>query len=139
MNCTWQSVKTKLAPPWCRHLPFPVLIVSGFVYRIRERAGNINVMNRDSHAQGETSRPDSDEQLPGKQSSPAGTSNDELMAELKRRLEETRLPANLKEQILGELPPPEERERLFRELLEEGGLSSEQFLASLGLEAERQP
>src|SRR5688572_20311768 len=35
---------------------------------------------------------------------------------LKRRLEETRLPADLKEQILAELPPAEERERLFREL-----------------------
>jgi hypothetical protein len=58
---------------------------------------------------------------------------------LKRRLEETRLPADVKEQILAELPLPEERERLFRELQEKGGLSSEQFLASLGLEVEPQP
>ncbi len=78
---------------------------------------------------------DSDERPPtGQQASAGDPSNNDLMRELKRRLEETRLPANLKEQILGQLPPPEERERLFRELLEKGGLSSEQFLASLGLE-----
>lgn len=63
----------------------------------------------------------------------------DLAAELKRRLEETRLPANVKKQILAELPPPAERERLFRELQEQGGLSSEQFFASLGLEIEPQP
>lgn len=58
---------------------------------------------------------------------------------LKRRLEGTRLPAELKEQILAELPPPEERERLYRELQEKGGLSPEEFLASLGTEGEPQP
>jgi hypothetical protein len=63
----------------------------------------------------------------------------DLTAELKRRLEETRLPANLKEQILAELPPLEERERLFRELQEKGGLSPEQFFASLGIEAKPPP
>jgi len=57
----------------------------------------------------------------------------ELVAELKRRLEETRLPASLKSQILANLPPPEERERLFRELQESGGLTSEDFFASLGI------
>ena len=60
-------------------------------------------------------------------------SNDDLTVVFKRRLEETRLPADLKEQILAKLPPVEERERLFRELQEKGGLSSEQFFASLGL------
>jgi hypothetical protein len=62
-----------------------------------------------------------------------------LTAALKRRLEETRLPADVKQQILAELPPPEERERLLRELREKGGLSSEQFFASLGLEVKGQP
>src|SRR5436309_3064842 len=65
--------------------------------------------------------------------------NHDLTMELKRRLEETRLPANLKEQILAELPSPEERERLFRELQEKGGLSSEEFFASLGLKIEPPP
>ncbi|MCI0462355.1 MAG: hypothetical protein L0Z62_35840 [Gemmataceae bacterium] len=69
---------------------------------------------------------------------PSGPGADPTEA-LKRRLEETRLPADLKAQILAELPPPEERERLFQELQEKGGLSSEQFLASLGLEVEPQP
>jgi hypothetical protein len=57
----------------------------------------------------------------------------DLTAALKRGLEETRLPADLKAQILAELPPPEERERLFQELREKGGLSAAQFFASLGL------
>ena len=57
----------------------------------------------------------------------------DLTAELKQRLAETRLPANLKERILAQLPAPEEREQLFRELQEKGGLSSEQFFVSLGL------
>lgn len=65
--------------------------------------------------------------------------NRDLTAELKRRLEETCLPADLKEQILAQLPSPEERERLFRELRDKGGLSSEQFFASLDLEREPQP
>jgi hypothetical protein len=63
----------------------------------------------------------------------------DLTTALKRGLEETRLPSDLKEQILAELPPPEERERLFRELKEKGGLSAEEFIASLGLEVEPQP
>jgi hypothetical protein len=57
---------------------------------------------------------------------------------LKRGLEGTRLPADLKGPILANLPPPEERERLFRELQEKGWLSSEEFFASLGLEGEPQ-
>ena len=57
--------------------------------------------------------------------------NDDMSFELKRRLEETRLPADQKERILAQLPLPEERERLFRQLQEHGGLSSEQFLAAL--------
>lgn len=63
----------------------------------------------------------------------------DLVAHLKQHLEETRLPPKVKEQILAELPSPEELERLFRELQAKGGLSSEQFLNSLGLGAEPQP
>jgi hypothetical protein len=58
---------------------------------------------------------------------------------LKKNLEQTRLPPDVKAQILAQLPPPEERARLLQELLDGGGLSSEEFLTSLGLEAERQP
>jgi hypothetical protein len=58
---------------------------------------------------------------------------------LKRGLEATRLQPDLRDQILAKLPPPEELEREFRELQEGGGLSSEQFLASLGLDIEPQP
>jgi hypothetical protein len=61
-------------------------------------------------------------------------------AALLREVEKYRLPPELKEQILAELPPPEERERLLRELMETGGgLSAEEFFASLGLEIEPQP
>ncbi len=55
------------------------------------------------------------------------------------RLEETRLPPELKEQILAELPTPEEMERLFRDMQDKGGLSSEEFLESLGLGEGPQP
>ncbi len=96
-------------------------------------------MNRSSHSQGETSSPDSNEPSAAEAQRSSDGSNHDLTAELKRRIEESRLPANLKEQILAQLPPPEERERLFQELQEKGGLSSEQFLASLGLEVERHP
>jgi hypothetical protein len=54
------------------------------------------------------------------------------------RLEKTHLPPELKEQILAELPPPEEIERMYREIQENGGLSAEEFFASLGLDAEPQ-
>jgi hypothetical protein len=72
-------------------------------------------------------------------STQAAASQDDPTFELKRRLEETRLPSHLKEQILAVMPPSEERERLFRELQEQGGLSSEEFFASLGLKVEPQP
>jgi hypothetical protein len=82
--------------------------------------------------------PITDEPEAGSQAQQSGhvVADRDLTVELKRGLEETRLPADLREQILAELPPPEERERLFRELQETGGLSSEQFLAALGLEVE---
>jgi hypothetical protein len=94
-----------------------------------------------------TRRPDEPEAKPQTQPShpaadavPSGLDPGQDPTEaLKRRLEETRLPADVREQILAALPPPEERERLFRELQEKGGLSSEQFLASPGLEVAPQP
>jgi hypothetical protein len=58
---------------------------------------------------------------------------------LKQRLEETRLPADLREKIIAELPSPEEEERLYRELIEQGGMSLEEFLESLGHEVKPQP
>ncbi len=68
-----------------------------------------------------------------------GDGYQQFIAELKQGLENTRLPANLREQILAELPPPEERERLFREMQEKGGLSFNEFMESLGLEVHPQP
>ena len=58
---------------------------------------------------------------------------------LKQGLEKTRLPAELRAQILAELPSPEEQERMYRELREQGGLSGEEFFGSLGLEVPQQP
>jgi hypothetical protein len=63
----------------------------------------------------------------------------EFIAELKRDLDKTRLPPDLRDEILANEPPLEEQERGYRELMEKGGLSSEEFLASLGLEVEPQP
>jgi hypothetical protein len=56
---------------------------------------------------------------------------DEFVAELKKGIEATRLPPDLKAQIVADLPPPEERERLFREMQEKGGWSFEEIIASL--------
>lgn len=101
----------------------------------------MNFMNRNGQPLGETSMSDSNDRsaAEGRHSNHGAASDTNFIAQLKQRLEETRLPADLKEQILAELPPPEERERLLREQQEKGGLSSEEFLASLGLEVERQP
>jgi hypothetical protein len=57
----------------------------------------------------------------------------------RERLEETRLPASVKEQILAELPPPEEQERLYREMQENGGLSFDQLFDPSDCEGEPQP
>jgi hypothetical protein len=69
----------------------------------------------------------------------ADASERDLVTELKRLAHENRLPADLKEQILADEPPPEVLEHLYRNLQENGGLSSEEFIASLGLEAEPRP
>ena|ERR1700677_2900444 len=63
-------------------------------------------------------------------SNPSPDSEDPT-ASLKRGLEKTRLTAELKAQIVAELPPWEEMERMFRELQQEGGLSFDEFCASL--------
>jgi hypothetical protein len=61
-----------------------------------------------------------------------------LTEELKRRLDETRLSATLKEQILAQLPSAQEQEQLYRDLQEKGGLSFQEFLHSLGVDIEQQ-
>ena len=45
----------------------------------------------------------------------------------------------MKAQILAELPSPDERERLLRELLANGGLSFEECCASLGIDVATKP
>jgi hypothetical protein len=98
-------------------------------------------MKPDSQPNDEASTPDANgrsaAESPQCNNSAAG--NSAFIEQLKQRLEETRLPADLKEQILANLPPPEEQERLYREIQQNGGFKSEQFFASLGLEAEPQP
>jgi hypothetical protein len=84
---------------------------------------------------------ESNEQPPVPSSNPESSKNSaadnhDPTVELRKRLEETRLPADLREQILALFPPPEEQQRLFKELQATGGLTSEQFLASLGLQDE---
>jgi hypothetical protein len=64
-------------------------------------------------------------------------SNQDPRAELLRGIENTRLPAHLREEILAALPPEEECEEQYRKMQQEGGLSSEEFMASLSLEVER--
>jgi len=99
------------------------------------------IMNRINQPHGESSTSDRNERSAA-ESQPrdhVAAGNADFIKQLKQRLEETRLPADLREQILAQLPPPEEQERLYREMQENGGLSSEQFFASLGLEAQPRP
>jgi hypothetical protein len=74
-----------------------------------------------------------------KQSDPDAFDPSELIRRLKQGLTQPRLPPELRDEILADSPPPEELERLYRELQESGGLSSEQFLESLGVLGEPQP
>ena len=62
-----------------------------------------------------------------------GLSDEEFREALKRGLDNNCLTPEVKAQILAELPPPEEMERMLRDLIEHGGLSSEEFLTSLGI------
>jgi hypothetical protein len=64
------------------------------------------------------------------------SASEDYRESLKRGLEKYRLTPELKAEIFADMPPPEEQERLYRELIEQGGLSSEEFLASLDLLAE---
>ena len=66
-------------------------------------------------------------------------SAEEWIKALKQGIEKTRLRGQARAEILAALPSPEEQERLYRELIAKGGLSSEEFLASLGLHDERRP
>jgi hypothetical protein len=57
--------------------------------------------------------------------------DDEFIESLKRNIEQTRLPPELKAQLLAEEPPLVEQERIYREMMEKGGLSFEQFFGAL--------
>jgi hypothetical protein len=57
--------------------------------------------------------------------------------ELRRTV--TRLTPEQKAALLAELPPPEEMERMYRELQEKGGLSFEEFFEPLLREFGSQP
>ena len=56
---------------------------------------------------------------------------DDPTATLKRESEKCRLPAEMKQQVLAELPSLEEHERLYREAMANGGLTFEDFFESL--------
>jgi hypothetical protein len=60
-------------------------------------------------------------------------------ADLLKDIEKTRLTPAQKAEILAELPPPEEMERMYRELQENGGLSFEQLFDPADFEGEPQP
>ena len=51
----------------------------------------------------------------------------EYIESLKQGLDKTRLSPELKEWYLAEMPTPEEAERLYREVIEHGGYSSEEM------------
>ncbi len=106
------------------------------VYQPRPKAARIEIMNDESDFLGETNGSANDEQKPPEK---GAVGSPEFIAELQRDAKKNRLPPELMQQILAEMPPPEEREQLYRELIENGGLSSEEFFASLGLEDEQQP
>jgi hypothetical protein len=77
----------------------------------------------------------SDAQPAARQGDPiADARNADFVEALKREAEKSRLSPELKAQILAELPPLEEHERLYREMQEHGGLSFEQFCEGLGIE-----
>ena len=55
----------------------------------------------------------------------------ELLRDLHENPHKYRLAPEIKEQILRELPPPEVMERELRELIEHGGYTFEEMIASL--------
>jgi hypothetical protein len=70
---------------------------------------------------------------------PSAAGDREFIAELKRQAAESRLPPDVKAEILATMPSDEEIERLYREIRVHGGLTSRELLQSLGLEGESQP
>lgn len=64
---------------------------------------------------------------------PDGLSDEEFVESLKRGLDKSLLTPELKAQILADMPSLEEEERGYRDMIENGGLSSEEFFASLGI------
>ena len=66
-----------------------------------------------------------------------GLPEEDFIEALKRGV--TRLSPEEKAQMLAEWPPPEEMERLYREMMERGGLSAEEFFESLGIPLKDQP
>jgi hypothetical protein len=62
----------------------------------------------------------------------------EFIAGLKRHAEQSRLSPELLAEIVAGMLPWEEQERLYREMQENGGLSGEEFFASLGIDMEEQ-
>ena len=128
-------------------------------YKPRKREGKINLVDWTNTFQGHTrmserSKRPAEHVLPPEPSLPTARRDDRvsnrsapkakqstddlavnqaIRAELKCRLDETRLPAELREQILAGLPSPEEQQRLYREMQENGGLASQEFLDSLAV------
>jgi hypothetical protein len=72
-------------------------------------------------------------------SSDNATGTLDLIAELKRNIGVTRLPANIRAQIGEQLPSPEKLEQLYKQMQTDGGVSSEDFMALLGIEGESRP
>jgi hypothetical protein len=67
---------------------------------------------------------------------PNGFDAEAYIAELKREAKKHRLTPEQLAAIRANLPPPEEEERMYREMQEGGALSAEEFFASLGIEIE---
>jgi hypothetical protein len=83
--------------------------------------------------------PGGPEEKPAAPSNQANGATEDPREELLRTVDKSLLTPELKAQILAELPPPEEMARLYRELQENGGLSSEEFLESVFRDIEPQP
>jgi len=66
----------------------------------------------------------------------SATGSHDLIAELRRTIDDTRLPANIRAQICAQLPSPEEQERLYREMQTDGGVSDEELMALLAIKGE---
>ena len=74
-----------------------------------------------------------------RESSPDAPGPVDPTMELRRTAHLTRLPPELRDEILARLPPLEEEERILREMIEKGELSSENSIESVLREFEREP